>query len=60
MSLQPLLLLINVVAITATNAAAITLASSVAAYIALLLLLPLPLPSIQSSYLLPSSITPSP
>jgi hypothetical protein len=60
MFLQPSLLIVNVVAITTTNAAAITLVTSVAAYIALLLLSPTLLPSIQSLPLLPSSTTPLP
>jgi hypothetical protein len=58
--LQPLLSLINVVAITTTNTPTITLASLVAASIALLLLSPPPLPSIQSSPSLPSSTMPLP
>jgi hypothetical protein len=58
--LQPLLLLVNVVAITAMNSAAITLASSVTACIALLLLLPTLLPSIQLLPFLPSSTMPMP
>jgi hypothetical protein len=58
--LQLLLLLINIDAITATNPAAITLASSVAASIALLLLSPTTLPSRHSLPTLPSSTKPLP